>query len=55
VACPWLWRDKLDRAAEAEVERLLQRDVEEAELLELSGTVERADVSEDVRDAGCVR
>jgi hypothetical protein len=41
---PWSWHDELDRAAEAEVERLLQRDVEEAELLELSGTVERADV-----------
>src|SRR5215211_6581207 len=41
---PWLWHDELDRAAEAEVERLLQRDVEKAELLELSGTVERTDV-----------
>jgi hypothetical protein len=41
---PWLWHDELDRAAEAEVERLLQRDVKEADLLELLGTVERADV-----------
>jgi hypothetical protein len=41
---PWLWHDELDRAAKAEVMRLLQGDVEEAELLELSGPAERADV-----------
>jgi anti-sigma factor RsiW len=30
-----VWHDELDGAAESEVERLLERDVEEAELLEL--------------------
>src|SRR5437773_6873873 len=40
-----LWRDELDGAAEAEAERLLQRDVEEAELLELLGAAEGADVN----------
>src|SRR5215217_277245 len=42
--CPWLRHDQLDGAAEAEVERLLQRDVEETKLLELLGAAERADV-----------
>jgi hypothetical protein len=41
----WLWRDELDGAAEAEAEGLLQRDVEEAELLELLGAAEGADVN----------
>jgi hypothetical protein len=30
-----VWHDELDGAAESEAERLLERDVEEAELLEL--------------------
>src|SRR5215216_5706365 len=39
-----LRHDELDGAAEVEAERLLERDVEEAELLELLGAAERADV-----------
>jgi hypothetical protein len=36
---------KLDRAAEAEIARLLERDVEQAKVLELLSAAERADIN----------
>jgi hypothetical protein len=37
-------RDQLDRVAEVQTERLLQRDVKEAELLELLRPAQRTDI-----------
>jgi hypothetical protein len=48
-----VWHDELDGAAESEDEGLLQRDVEEAELLELLCAIERADVDGPEPIAGC--